>query len=47
MKDDLAKLLDQIDQARLSRRSFLNRSAAFAATAALGVSALPGRARAD
>ncbi|MDP3960740.1 MAG: ABC transporter substrate-binding protein [Pseudorhodobacter sp.] len=47
MKDDLAKLLDQIDQFRLNRRSFLNRSAAFAATAALGASVLPQAVRAD
>ncbi len=47
MKDDLAKLLDQIDAARLNRRSFLNRSAAFGLTAALGTSLLPGAVRAD
>lgn len=47
MKDDLGKLLDQIDQFRLNRRSFLNRSAAFAATAALGASVLPQAVRAD
>ncbi len=47
MKDDLAKLLDQIDAARLNRRSFLNRSAAFGLTAARGTSLLPGAVRAD
>ncbi|HEX9858004.1 MAG TPA: ABC transporter substrate-binding protein [Paracoccaceae bacterium] len=47
MKDDLAMLIDHIDQARLSRRSFLNRTAAFGLTAALGTSLLPTGARAQ
>jgi peptide/nickel transport system substrate-binding protein len=47
MNDELSKLLDQIDQARLSRRSFLNRSAAFGVTAALGTTILASGARAD
>jgi peptide/nickel transport system substrate-binding protein len=44
MKDDLAKLLDFIDAGGLSRRAFLNRTAAFGAAAALGTGALAGRA---
>lgn len=47
MKDDLAKLLDFIDTSGLSRRSFLTRSAAFGATAALGASVLSGKAYAQ
>ncbi|EEW26106.1 ABC transporter substrate-binding protein [Rhodobacter ferrooxidans] len=47
MKDDLARLVDRIDAARISRRSFLNRTAAFGLTAALGTSFLPGSARAE
>ena len=47
MKDDLAKLIDAIDRGGLSRRSFLNRTAAFGLTAALGTSLLPGAARAE
>jgi peptide/nickel transport system substrate-binding protein len=47
MKDDLAKLVEAIDAGRISRRSFLNRTAAFGLTAALGTSLLPTGARAD
>ena len=47
MKDDLAKLLDAIDSGGLSRRSFLNRTAAFGLTAALGTSMLPSMVRAE
>lgn len=47
MKDDLAKLLDFIDSAGLSRRSFLGRTAAFGATAALGSGMLAKGARAE
>jgi peptide/nickel transport system substrate-binding protein len=47
MKDDLAKLLDFIDSAGLSRRSFLGRTAAFGATAALGSGLLAKSARAE
>ena len=36
MKDDLAKLIDRIDAMRMDRRSFLNRTAAFGAVAAMG-----------
>lgn len=46
MKDDLAKLIDHIDQVRLNRRSFLNRSAAFGMAAALGTTLLPQAVRA-
>ncbi|MDZ4096562.1 MAG: ABC transporter substrate-binding protein [Paracoccaceae bacterium] len=47
MTDDLAKLIDHIDAVRVSRRSFLNRTAAVGLTAALGTSLLPGGARAE
>ena len=47
MKDDLAKLLDFIDSAGLPRRSFLGRTAAFGATAALGSGMLAKGARAE
>ena len=47
MKDDLARLVEAIDAGRISRRSFLNRTAAFGLTAALGTSLLPTGARAD
>ncbi|WP_284163306.1 ABC transporter substrate-binding protein [Frigidibacter sp. SD6-1] len=47
MKDDLAKLLDFIDSAGLSRRSFLTRSAAFGATAVVGTALATGRASAQ
>ena len=47
MKDDLAILLDRIDDARLNRRSFLNRSAAFGMTAALGTTLMGKAARAQ
>jgi len=47
MKDDLDLILDHIDQVRLSRRAFLNRSAAFGLTAALGTALLPMGAKAQ
>lgn len=47
MKDDLAKLIDFIDASGLSRRSFLTRSAAFGAAAAIGTTALSGKAHAQ
>ena len=47
MKDQLALLLEEIDSGRISRRSFLNRTAAFGLTAALGTTLLPGAARAE
>jgi peptide/nickel transport system substrate-binding protein len=47
MKDDLAKLIELIDNGGLNRRAFLGRTAAFGLTAALGTSLLPGAARAD
>ena len=47
MKDQLALLLEEIDSGRISRRSFLNRTAAFGLTAALGTTLLPNGARAD
>ena len=47
MKDDLAKLLEMIDAGKMNRRSFLNRSAAFGATAALGAGILAQPLRAD
>ncbi|MGB8811572.1 MAG: ABC transporter substrate-binding protein, partial [Paracoccaceae bacterium] len=47
MKDDLDLIIAHIDQVRLSRRSFLNRTAAFGLTAALGTSMLPTGARAE
>jgi peptide/nickel transport system substrate-binding protein len=47
MSDKLDLLLDHIDQTRLNRRSFLNRSAAFGLTAALGTSMLPKGAWAE
>ena len=47
MKDQLALLLEEIDSGRISRRSFLNRTAAFGLTAALGTSLLPSGAKAE
>ncbi len=47
MKDQLALLLEEIDSGRISRRSFLNRTAAFGLTAALGTTLLPSGARAE
>ena len=47
MKDQLDQLISHIEQVRVSRRSFLNRTAAFGLTAALGTSLLPGALRAD
>ncbi|MFN4159024.1 MAG: ABC transporter substrate-binding protein [Gemmobacter sp.] len=47
MKDDLGRLLDFIDRAGLSRRSFLSRSAAFGAAAAMGGTLPATRAAAD
>ncbi|RUS59393.1 ABC transporter substrate-binding protein [Pseudorhodobacter sp. E13] len=40
MKDDLAKLIDRIDAARLSRRGFMGTAAAFGAVAMSGTPAL-------
>ncbi|MFA9230626.1 MAG: ABC transporter substrate-binding protein [Microgenomates group bacterium] len=41
MKDDLDLIIEHVESVRLSRRSFLNRTAAFGLTAALGTSLLP------
>lgn len=47
MKDDLARLLDYIDRAGLSRRAFLSRGAAVGVTAAIGAALPATRAAAD
>ncbi len=47
MTDDLSRLIDQIDAARLSRRRFMGTAAAAGVAAALGSSLLPGAARAQ
>jgi peptide/nickel transport system substrate-binding protein len=41
MKDDLDLIIEHVESVRLSRRSFLNRTAAFGLTATLGASLLP------
>lgn len=47
MKDPLDLIIAQVEAARLSRRAFLNRTAAFGLTAALGTSVLPRGAQAE
>jgi len=47
MKDDLAKLIEFIDNGGLNRRAFLGRAAAFGLATALGTTLLPGALRAE
>ena len=47
MNDDLSRLIAQIDAARMGRRAFLNRTAAFGLSAALGTSLMAQDARAQ